>query len=58
MKVALACDHAGFVLKSVIIEAIIEMGFVPLDLGTFSQESIDYPDIVKILGKSIQDQEA
>ena len=58
MKVAVACDHAGFPLKDVVLDAIRVNGHVPLDLGTDSIEAVDYPDFAEKLGKAIQSGEA
>jgi len=54
MKVAVACDHAGFPLKSFIIQTIEAIGHEVVDLGTNSTESVDYPDYAQKLGKEIQ----
>lgn len=38
-------DHAGFALKSAIIEYVKSLGYSVEDLGTHSAESCDYPNI-------------
>ena len=43
-KVALGSDHAGFDLKERLGEVLEELGFEPVDFGTHSRESTDYPD--------------
>ncbi|MEA2565895.1 MAG: ribose 5-phosphate isomerase, partial [Actinomycetota bacterium] len=43
MKIAIASDHAGFALKSLLIQHLKEDGHEVLDLGTHSVESVDYP---------------
>jgi ribose 5-phosphate isomerase B len=43
-KVAIGSDHAGFDLKGRIGEVLAELGFEPVDYGTHSSESSDYPD--------------
>jgi ribose 5-phosphate isomerase B len=58
MKVAIACDHAGFPLKDTAIEAVRASGHEVIDLGTNSTESVDYPDFAEKLGRAIQDGEA
>lgn len=58
MKIAVACDHAGFPLKSVVLETVRAMGHEPIDLGTFSTESVDFPDVTEKLGRTIQAGEA
>lgn len=44
MKIAIASDHAGFNYKKEISEFIKEKGHQVLDFGTYSEESVDYPD--------------
>lgn len=44
MKIAIASDHAGFNYKKDISEFIKEKGHQVLDFGTYSEESVDYPD--------------
>jgi len=43
MRVALGCDHAGFPLKQVVMAHLRENGFELHDIGTFSDEPVDYP---------------
>lgn len=42
--VALGSDHGGFELKQLIRTYLGELGYAPLDCGTFSTEAVDYPD--------------
>jgi len=58
MKIAVAFDHAGFPLKNVILEAVRTAGHEPIDLGTYSTESVDFPDVTEKLGRTIQAGEA
>lgn len=58
MKIAVACDHAGFILKDPVLDTIIRNGHDPVDLGTFTTSSTDYPDYVEKLGNAIQSGEA
>lgn len=43
--IALAADHGGFELKNLLAEKLAEWGYEPLDLGTYSTDSVDYPDM-------------
>ena len=54
MKIAVACDHAGFPLKDIVLSAVHAAGHSVLDLGTNSSEAVDYPDYAEKLGKAIQ----
>ena len=44
MKIALACDHAGFALKETVLNALRAQKHTVLDCGTASGERVDYPD--------------
>jgi ribose 5-phosphate isomerase B len=44
MKVAIASDHGGFTLKNKIIEFLKEKGIKYEDMGTYSCDSVDYPE--------------
>lgn len=45
--IALASDHAGYPLKEVIKAYLAEKGVDCTDVGTFSEESVDYPEIMR-----------
>ena len=42
--VGLACDHAGFPLTQFVLEYLEKKGYQVKDFGTYSSESVDYPD--------------
>ena len=52
-KIAIASDHAGFQLKEKIKLNLEENGYGVLDLGTTSEEAVDYPDYGKALAQNI-----
>ncbi len=58
MRIALASDHAGFVLKSALIRHIADLGHEIIDLGTDSTDSVDYPDFGAAIGQAVADGEA
>jgi ribose 5-phosphate isomerase B len=58
VKVAVACDHAGFPLKHIVLEAVRAAGHEVIDLGTDSTKAVDYPDFSEKLGRAIQSGEA
>ena len=41
MKVAFACDHAGFALKEAVIAHLKEMGHEVVDFGCYTPERVD-----------------
>jgi ribose 5-phosphate isomerase B len=53
MRIAVACDHAGFPLKHGVIEALRAMGHSVDDLGTHSTEPVDYPDFARAVAVSV-----
>lgn len=59
MKVLVACDHAGFALKRAIVEHLRAAGVEVEDLGTHSEDSVDYPDFAHALAARVaEDPEA
>lgn len=53
--IAIASDHAGFALKSVLAQAMRDRGLVVLDLGTDGFASVDYPDFADSLADALAD---
>lgn len=51
--VAIAADHAGFELKGELKQELAAMGFEVLDLGTVSEDSVDYPDFADALAEAL-----
>ncbi|RKY54441.1 MAG: ribose-5-phosphate isomerase, partial [Candidatus Neomarinimicrobiota bacterium] len=51
--VYIGSDHAGFEAKSHIIDLVSNMGYSVIDKGTFSPESVDYPDFGVAVGKAV-----
>lgn len=54
MKIAVGCDHGGFPLKDVVIEAVKAAGYEVIDVGTWSADAVDFPDFTKMVGEKIQ----
>ncbi len=46
MRVAVGADHAGFSLKTPVIEALRSWGHEVEDFGTHSTDPVDFPDVV------------
>ena len=44
MKIAIGADHGGYSLKEILIEDLKSNGYDLKDLGTYSTDSVDYPD--------------
>ena len=49
----IAADHAGYETKEFIKQALEKEGYTLHDYGTFSSESMDYPDVVHPLAQAI-----
>jgi ribose 5-phosphate isomerase B len=56
-SIAVGCDHAGFDYKEEIKKMLADEGFRVKDYGTFSSDSVDYPDFVHPLAISIENKE-
>jgi len=53
MRVAVGCDHAGYIIKEAVIKAIKDAGHEPIDFGTTNTEKVDYPDYAEKVGRAI-----
>ncbi len=53
MIIAAASDHAGFPLKSFLVQSLTEAGHQVLDLGTHDTRSVHYPDFAHSLCRRI-----
>jgi len=58
LKIAIASDHAGFQLKSNLIQYLKEQSILVEDFGTYNESSVDYPDFAHPLAISIENNEA
>ncbi len=54
----LGCDHAGFKLKETVKAFLIKNKYEIKDFGCYSEESVDYPDIIHPLAKEINENTA
>ena len=53
MQIGLACDHGGFDLKEELKAFLTSIGVEPIDMGTFNQDSVDYPDLGVLVAEKI-----
>ena len=53
MRVATGSDHAGYRLKKVLAERLVERGHEVVDLGTNSEDRVDYPDFGAAVGRAV-----
>ena len=52
--VGLASDHAGFPMKQFVLQYLEKKGYPVKDYGTYSDESVDYPDFAHALAEGIE----
>jgi ribose 5-phosphate isomerase B len=56
-RIAVGCDHAGFDYKEAIKKVLDQNDYIVKDYGTFSKDSVDYPDYVHPVADSIEKKE-
>jgi len=54
MRIAIGADHAGFELKTPIVQFLNSAGHRILDVGTHSADPVDYPDIARKVAVAVQ----
>jgi ribose 5-phosphate isomerase B len=58
MKIAIASDHAGYPLKTALVEYLNSKGHEVQDLGTDSEQSVDYPAFCAAAARAVVKGEA
>ena len=53
MRIAIAADHAGYRLKGVVVQSLADAGHDIDDLGTSSEEPVDYPGLCAAAGREV-----
>jgi ribose 5-phosphate isomerase B len=56
--VAVGADHAGYEYKTVIVDLLQNKGLEVKDFGTYSQDSVDYPDFAHPVASAVENGEA
>lgn len=54
-KLPIACDHGAFEMKEFLKEQLIANDYQVEDMGTYSEASVDYPDLIHPLAKAVND---
>lgn len=57
MVIATGSDHAGFKLKEAVKKYLLEKGIEIKDFGTYTEESVDYPDFAHPVAESVEKKE-
>ena len=55
MEIFVGCDHAGYKLKQAIKKHLEEKDHKVVDLGSFNEEAVDYPEIAREIAEKIQE---
>jgi ribose 5-phosphate isomerase B len=58
VRVTIGSDHAGFALKQHLVQTLTELGHEVVDLGTDSEEPVDYPPICAAVARTVAKGEA
>lgn len=58
MKIAIANDHNGINIKTMLKKYLEELGYEVLDFGSNTSESVDYPNYAFKVGKSVASKES
>lgn len=58
MKIAIGCDHAGFIYKDDLIAMLQEQGHMVLDFGAHSADSVDYPEFAHAVSSAVEEGKA
>jgi ribose 5-phosphate isomerase B len=53
MKIAVGSDHAGYEMKKYVLSWLKSHGHTAEDMGTYSEESVDYPDYARKVAESV-----
>lgn len=53
MKLAIASDHAGFELKRELLDVLTHRKVTVHDVGTFTNDAVDYPDFATEVAKAV-----
>ena len=56
--VAVGADHAGFEYKTAVVKHLNKLGYQVADYGTYSKNSVDYPDFAHPVAESVEKNES
>jgi len=54
MDISIGSDHAGFELKQKIRNLLLNLGHTVADYGTYSSDSMDYPDVAHPVASAVE----
>jgi RpiB/LacA/LacB family sugar-phosphate isomerase len=53
MPIVVGSDHAGFTLKQTVLKYLAQTGEQVIDVGTHSEEPVDYPDYARAVAEAV-----
>ena len=53
MQIGLACDHGGFELKEELKTFLKSIGMEPIDMGSYNENAVDYPDFGILVAEKV-----
>ena len=53
MRISVGTDHRGFAIRSKVIELLKQLGHEVEDVGTFTPDAVDYPDIASLVAPKV-----
>jgi len=57
MIIPIASDHAGYQAKENVKKILESLGHLPVDYGTHTEDSVDYPDFAKLVSSAVSNKE-
>ena len=57
MRIAVGSDHRGVDMRAKLIDLLVQLGQEVVDVGSHSNEPVDYPDIAAMVGRKVADKE-
>jgi len=57
MRIAIGSDHRGYDVKCKVVELLSRLDQQVIDVGPFSNDSVDYPDIAQLVGAKVSNRE-
>lgn len=53
MRVVIGSDHAGFAMKAAVVDAIEALGHEVVDVGSYDDQPVDFPDVARKVAAEI-----
>ena len=53
MKIAIGCDHGALELKNALLPHLLSKGYEPVDFGTYTLDSCDYPEFAAAAARAV-----